>query len=313
MIYITAEIPGKAVDYLRKEHEVIIDDVPPREKLLNRLESADAVISMLSDSIDKQAIDCGKKLKIIANYAVGYNNIDIDYATSKGIVVTNTPGVLTDATADLAWALILSLTRLVIPSDKYTREGKFKGWHPMLFQGTGLQGKNLGIFGMGRIGKAVAKRGKAFGMNIIYNNRNRDIDSEKTLDANFVSFAELLKKSDILSVHVPLTGETKNIIGSNELEIMKKTSYIINTARGPVIDEEALSRYLVENRIAGAGLDVYYNEPEIHPELIELKNVVLLPHLGSATCETREKMAFMVAENVLSVLKGGAPLNEVQS
>ncbi len=311
LIYITARIPDKAVDFLKEKHEVCLDDSPRRGRFLNMLEKADGLISMLSDNIDREAIERGRKLKIIANYAVGYNNIDVRFALSRGIAVTNTPGILTDATADLTWALILSVTRHIVTADRYTREGLFKGWHPMLFRGTGLQNKNLGILGLGRIGEAVACRGKAFGMNILYSNRKRNHCAEEKLNASFVSFRELLEQSDILSVHVPLTQETKEMIGIEELKLMKKSSFIINTARGPVIDEDALAGMLSDKRIAGAGFDVYYNEPEINPSLLTLDNVVLLPHLGSATMETREKMAFMAVENVIAVLAGKPPLNPV--
>ncbi len=312
-IYITARIPRKAIDFLKDRGLTVeVDDFPDRDRLLEKVKDAGGVITMLSDRVDKEFIDRAENLKIVANYAVGYNNIDWEYARNTGVAVSNTPGVLTDATADLTWALILAVARKIIPADSYTREGKFSGWEPLSFLGSNLKNKNLGILGMGRIGRAVAKRGRAFNMNIIYHNRNPVGDEiEESLEAEYLTFEELLKQSDILTLHIPLTEETEDMIGESELELMKKDAYLINTARGAVIDEEALLEALREEALEGAGLDVYRNEPDFDPGFCELDSVVLLPHLGSATRETRTKMAMMAAENVVSVLEGGEPINPV--
>jgi glyoxylate reductase len=280
--------------------------------MMNRVKDADAVITQLRDPVDKEFIDAGKKLKIIANYAVGFNNIDVEYAKSKRIYVTNTPGVLTEATADIAWALILAVARKIIPADKFVREGKFKGWKPKLFLGYEIYGKILGIIGMGRIGQAVARRATGFGMKILYHNRKRLPDKvEKLYNATYVDLETLLKTSDFISVNVPLTDETYHLLDEKRLHLLKPNAILVNTARGPVVDEKALYKLLKEGKIAGAGFDVYENEPLLTPGLEKLDNVVLLPHIGSATFETRSKMSIMVAENVIDALEGRKPKNLV--
>jgi glyoxylate reductase len=283
-----------------------------KEEMMNRVKDADAVITQLRDPVDKEFIDAGKKLKIIANYAVGFNNIDVEYAKSKRIYVTNTPGVLTEATADIAWALILAVARKIIPADKFVREGKFKGWKPKLFLGYEIYGKILGIIGMGRIGQAVARRATGFGMKILYHNRKRLPDKvEKLYNATYVDLETLLKTSDFISVNVPLTDETYHLLDEKRLHLLKPNAILVNTARGPVVDEKALYKLLKEGKIAGAGFDVYENEPLLTPGLEKLDNVVLLPHIGSATFETRSKMSIMVAENVIDALEGRKPKNLV--
>lgn len=277
---------------------------------MERLKDADAVVTQLRDPVDKEFIDAGKKLKIIANYAVGFNNIDVEYAKQKGIYVTNTPDVLTEATADIAWALILAVARKIIPADKFTREGKFEGWKPNLFLGYEIYGKTLGIIGMGRIGKAVARRAMGFGMKIIYHNRKR-VEDDYKYNAKYVDLETLLKESDYISINAPLTNETYHLLNKERLSLLKKNAILVNTARGPIIDEKALYELLKDGKIAGAGFDVYENEPEITKGLEKLDNVVLLPHIGSATYETREKMSIMVAENIIDALEGKIPRNLV--
>jgi glyoxylate reductase len=249
---------------------------------------------------------------MIANFGVGYNNIDVRAATARGIMVSNTPGVLTDATAELAFALILAISRRIVEGDRMVREDRFKFWAPMLFLGREVTGKTLGIIGMGKIGKAVAIRARAFDMRILYHNRKRiDSKEEKTLRAEYVDLKTLLKESDFVSLNVPLTEETKHLIGKNELSLMKSTAFLINTSRGPVIDEKALVEALRTRKIGGAGLDVYENEPSLTPGLTELDNVILLPHVGSGTLETRIKIGTLAVENLIAGLEGRKPPNLV--
>ncbi|SHE76417.1 glyoxylate reductase [Marinitoga hydrogenitolerans DSM 16785] len=283
------------------------------EEIIELAKNYDALITLLSDNINKEIIEAGKgKLKIISNYAVGYNNIDVEAAKKAGIFVTNTPGVLSDATADLAWALLFAVARKIVESDKFVREGNFVGWRPKLFLGYDIKGKTLGIIGMGRIGKEMAKRAKGFEMKVLYYKRNRlSENEEKNLGIEYADLKTLIKESDYISLHTPLTEETYHLLDEEEFSLMKPNTIIINTARGPVINEKVLIKYLKERKIAGAGLDVYEEEPKIPQELIELDNVVLTPHTGSATFETRDKMAEMVAENIITALKGEIPPNNV--
>lgn len=313
-VYITYRIPEKPLALLKERCDYVINDSDnylTKEELCLNLKGMDAVICTLMDSIDKDVIDSIDRAKIIANYAVGYNNIDFEYAAKKGIIVTNTPGVLTNATADLAWALLFSVARRIVDSDRFTRDGKFKKWEPTLLLGQEVTGKTLGIIGAGKIGSNFAKKAAGFNMRILYYNRNRNIEFEKEANASYVDKSTLLKESDFVSIHVPLTAETRHMIGINEFKTMKKNSIFINTSRGPVVDEKALVSALKEGYIWGAGLDVYENEPQIEPELFKLENVVLAPHIGSATAETREKMAEIAVKNVLAVLEGQNPLNRI--
>jgi glyoxylate reductase len=276
------------------------------------LPTVDYLVPLLSIPITEEIIRNSKRLKGIANYAVGYNNIDVIAAKKHGIIVTNTPGILTNATADLAWALILSITRRIVESDNECRIGNFKGWEPSYMLGFELTGSSLGIVGMGRIGTAIAKRGKGFGMEISYHSRTEKFDLPDYLQAKYEpDLANLLHNSDIISLNVPYNDETHHLIGRKELNLMKKTSFLINTSRGRVIDEKELIHALQTNQIAGAGLDVFYDEPSIPTELIELSNVVLTPHIGSATVHTRDEMAIMVANNILAMEKGEQPPNLV--
>jgi len=314
-VFVTYKIPEDGLKLLKEKYELDVyegEEFLTKEEMLKRVKDADAVITQLRDPVDKEFIDAGKKLKIIANYAVGYNNINVEYAKSKGIYVTNTPGVLTEATADIAWALILAVARKIISADRFVREGKFKGWKPKLFLGYEIHGKTLGIIGMGRIGQAVARRALGFGLKIIYHNRKRlPEEIEKKYSASYVDLETLLKNSDFISINVPLTDETYHLLDEKRLNLLKPNAILVNTARGPVVDEKALYKLLKEGKIAGAGFDVYENEPLLTPGLEKLENVVLLPHIGSATFETRSKMSIMVAENVIDALEGKKPKNLV--
>jgi glyoxylate reductase len=314
-VFITSQIPKTGVNLLlKKDFQVDIFkggyQISSKE-LVKRAKDSSALICLLSDKINKKIIDELTEVKIIANYAVGFNNIDIEYARQKGIIVTNTPEVLTESTADLTLALILACSRRLKEGIELVKNRKFKGWAPQLLLGKELMNKTVGIIGMGRIGTAVAKRVKAFGCNIIYYSNNVNIEAEKTLKAKKVSLTELMKKSDIISVHIPLNSKTKNLINKQNLELMKKDAIFINTARGEVLDELHLIKMLKRKRIFSAGFDVYQNEPSINPELLKLENVVALPHIGSATHEARNKMSELVAKNVIAVLSGKKPLTPV--
>lgn len=313
-VYVTRNLPGKAIELLKKEFEVYVNEEDrnlTKEELIENIKEMDGVLCLLTDIIDEEVISNCKNVKVFANYAVGFNNIDISYANKRGIIVTNTPDVLTNTTAELAWSLLFAVARRIVESDKYTREGNFKEWKPDLLLGQDITGKTLGIIGAGSIGKAFAKRSLGYDMEILYYNRNRDYEFESNLKAKWVDKETLLKESDIVSIHVPLTEETRHMITSKEIALMKNTAIIINTSRGPVIKEEDLIEALKEKRIWGAGMDVFEREPYISKELMELNNVVLTPHIGSATIETREKMAMMAACNIIEVLNNRPPINLV--
>ncbi|MBE7443938.1 MAG: D-glycerate dehydrogenase [Planctomycetia bacterium] len=313
-VFITRQIPEEGVDILKKVCQTV--EVNPYDRpltcgeLLKEAKNRDAMLTMLSDRMDARLIQDAANLKIIANYAVGYDNVDVRAATAKGVIVTNTPGVLTDSTADMAWALLFSVIRRIVEGDKLTRSGKFGGWAPMMLLGGDLVGKTLGIIGAGRIGTAMAMRSRGWNMRILYMSQSkRNAVLEEMLGAKRVDLETLLKESDFISIHTPLSEKTKHLIGAQEFSLMKRTAYLINTGRGAVIDEEALV-YALENKlIAGAGLDVYEEEPKLKPGLTALDNVVLAPHLGSATVETRAKMSLMAAENIIAVLNNQKPDN----
>jgi len=311
-IFVTRKIPKPGLDLLRKEHELEInphDRVLKKEEIIKGVKGKDGLLCLLTDQIDAEVIDSEPNLKMIANYAVGYNNIDIETANKRKIPVSNTPDVLTDSTAEMAWSLLFSVARRIVEADKFTRAGKFKGWAPMLMHGQDVTGKTLGVIGTGRIGTAFALKSKGFKMNVLYFNRVRNKQLEKELGAKKVELNLLFKKSDFISLHVPLIESTEHLISENELKSMKNTAILINTSRGPVVDEKALVKALKEKWIFGAGLDVYENEPKIHSGLINLDNVVLQPHSASATVESRTKMAIMAAENMLMGLAGEKPPN----
>lgn len=313
-VLITRQIPNAGIELLEEFCDLDInkEDRPlSKAELIERVKDKDGVLSLLNDSIDKEVIESATNCKIFANYAVGFNNIDLALAKEKNILVTNTPGVLTDATADLAWALLFSCARRIPESDLYVRENKFKSWSPTLLLGMEVTGKTLGVIGAGRIGQNFAKKAKAFNMNILYTSRNPKDDFEAETGATYVDKETLLKESDFVALHVPLNNDTYHLIGEPELKMMKRTSILINTSRGPVIDEKALVKALKEKWIWSAGLDVYENEPILEEGLMNLTNAVLLPHVGSATEETRDEMAIMAASNLLQGLKGEKPTNLV--
>jgi glyoxylate reductase len=279
----------------------------PAGELRTRIAGTDALVCVSTDRLDAPAIDAASNLKVIANVAVGYDNIDVTHARSRGIVVTNTPDVLTDAVADFTWALILAITRRLSEGERVVRRGEWKGWALDFMLGSGLKGKQLGLIGVGRIGAAVAARGSVFGMHVAYTSR-RAVDMP---GAESMSIDRLLVTSDIVSLHVPLTPETTHLIDKRALARMKRSAYLINTSRGRVVDEAALAWALQHHLLAGAALDVYENEPSVDPDLLRLDNVLLIPHLASATTETRTAMADLAAENVLAVLGGRPPLTPV--
>jgi len=315
-VYVTRQLPEGGLAGLQSVHQVDINtqDRPlSREELLSIVQDYDAVICLLNDGIDGKIIDAAKgHVKIFANYAVGYDNIDVLAATNAGIHISNTPGVLTEATADIAWALMMAAARKIVPAHNYTVAGKFKGWHPTQFLGQDFHGSTLGIIGAGRIGQATARRATGFGMKILYYSRSPKPEFELECGAKRVELEALLRESDFVSLHLPLNPETNGLLNSSRLEMMKPTAVLVNTARGPIIDEGKLAQMLSIGRLAAAGLDVYSKEPIIHPDLFGLENVVLLPHIGSASWQARLKMANMVSENVMAVLDGGEPINPVK-
>ncbi|MDP7557049.1 MAG: D-glycerate dehydrogenase [Nitrospinaceae bacterium] len=317
IVTVTNIFPQAALDKLAPECDLKTNDsgVSSTAEELGRIVSeSDAVISYLTDKIGRDIIDQSTKLKIIANYGAGFNNIDVNYASERGIWVTNTPSVLHETTADLTWAMILGAARRIVPADRFTREGKFKGWSAKMFLGGDVYGKTLGVIGCGEIGRSVVRRASGFNMRVLYHQRNRlPEEEERMLNAEFISLDQLLRESDFITLHVPLTDETEYMIGNDEIALMKKTAYLIHTARGKVIDDYALVAALREGRLAGAALDVYEDEPELTEGMTELDNLLLLPHIGSASFETRDRMALLVADNVLDALVGKTPRTLVPS
>lgn len=314
-VYVTRQLPREGMDLLEGDCEVDFnphDRGMTREELLACVKDVDGLVTLLSDNIDAEVMDAGPKLKVIANYAVGFNNIDVAAATERGIAVTNTPGVLTETTADLAWALLMATARRIVESDKFMRSGRFQGWAPMLYLGHDIYDKTLGLVGFGRIGQAVARRATGFNMRVLYTGRKRASEEiERSCNASFCPLETLLRESDFVSLHVPLAESTRHLIGDAQFDMMKESSILINTARGPVVDEQALVRALKAGKIAGAGLDVYEQEPGFEPELAEMDNVVMVPHIGSASVATRTKMAMMVAGDAIDVLEGRKPAHLV--
>jgi len=311
-VYVTNEIPKPALDMLEEHCDVEVNrtgQVLTKPQLLDKIKGRDAVLSLLTDAMDAEVMDAAKGAKIFANYAVGYNNIDIPSATKRGIMVSNTPGVLTDTTAEMAWALLFSVARRVVESDQYTRMGHFKSWGPMLFLGQDIIHKTVGIIGAGRIGLSFAKRAKAFDMTVLYTSTKPDAQFEKETGGQYVDLETLLQASDFVSIHTPLLPTTFHLIGEKELQLMKKTAILINTSRGPIVDEVALVKALQTGEIWGAGLDVYEFEPELVEGLKELDNAVLCPHIASATIETRTKMGTIAVSNILGAMRGELPPN----
>lgn len=315
---VTNRLPEPALAALREAGKLRLDErseAIPRADLLELVRGADAILTLLHDRVDEELLEAaGAQLRCIANVAVGYDNVDVAAAARRGVVVTNTPGVLDDATADLTMALLLAVTRRVAEGDRLIRAGRPWTWGMSFMLGSDLRGKLLGIVGLGGIGLRVAERARAFGMRIAYHQRNQaPAEVEAELEAERMPLERLLESADVLSLHCPLTPETHHLIGAPELAAMKKSAVLINAARGPVVDERALAQALAAGEIAAAGLDVYEGEPRVEPALLELENVVLSPHLGSATVETRTAMAELAARNAISVLRGEGPLTPVPS
>lgn len=313
-VFITRRIPENCMELLKEHFEVEVwdrEEEIPREVLLEKVRDVDALVAMLSERVDGELFDNAPGLRIVANYAVGYDNIDIEEATKRGIYVTNTPDVLTNATADFAWTLLLATARRLVEADNFVRSGEWKrkgvAWHPLMYLGHDVHGKTIGIVGFGRIGQAIARRARGFGMRILYNARSRKPDVEKELGAEFRPLEELLGESDFVVLAVPLTKETRYMMNEERLKLMKPTAILVNIARGKVVDTKALIRALREGWIAGAGLDVFEEEPYYNEELFSLKNVVLAPHLGSATHGAREGMAELVARNLIAFKNGEIP------
>jgi len=311
-ILVTRKLPASVISRLEEAGDVDLysgDGAISADELRARVEGKDALVCMLTEQIDKSVIDRASQLKIIANVAVGYNNIDVAYARSRGIEVTNTPDVLTEAVADFTWALMLAVTRRLAEGDRLVRRGAWKGWGFDFMLGSELKGKQLGLVGLGRIGRAVAARAPAFGMSVVYTSRRET----ELAGAQSLSLDRLLNTSDVVSLHVPLTAETRHLLDRRAFTRMKRSAYLINTSRGPVVDEEALAWALQQRLIAGAALDVYEHEPAVHPDLLMLENVLLVPHLASGTTETRTAMADLAVENVTRVLSGRPPLTPVHA
>ncbi|WP_119066440.1 2-hydroxyacid dehydrogenase [Rubrobacter indicoceani] len=314
-VLVTREIPTAGTDPL-KDYDVTVlgDGVPDRETLLEAASGASAILSTVTETMDAGLMDAaGSGLKVIANLAVGYDNVDVDAATERGVVVTNTPGVLDETTADTAFMLLLAAARRLGEAERLVRSGGWEAWGPMQLTGPEVSGKKLGIVGFGRIGQAMGRRARGFGMRIFYDARSRKPEAERELDARRMSLEEILSTCDFVSVHTPLTDGTHHLIGAAELATMKPEAVLVNTSRGPVVDEAALAGALLEKRIFAAGLDVYEEEPKVHPKLLELENVVLAPHIGSASIETRGAMAALAAENLVAVMRGEEPPNAVNS
>jgi glyoxylate reductase len=314
-VYVSFWLPEAPLNALREKHAVVVNEnptLPSPDELVAQLSEADAFLCVGS-KVDKGVLDrVGPQLKIVANWGVGYNNIDADYAAQKGIMVTNTPDVLTETTADMAWALLMGVARRVVEADAYVRAGQFQGFKPFAMMGSDVWGKTIGIAGFGRIGQAVGRRALGFRMKVLYyDSRQLDSESERALSATYTDIDTLVKESDFVSLHVPLIPETHHLINKERLALMKPTAFLINAARGPVVDEVALLEALKEKRIAGAGLDVFEKEPELTPGLAELANVVLAPHIGSGTWETRTNMGHVAVRNILAALEGATPPNLV--
>lgn len=317
-VFVTRRLPGRSLEKLKKKYLTKInpyDRVLSKKELLKGVRGIEGLLCLLTDTIDKEIMDQAPRLKVVANYAVGFNNIDIKEATKRGIMVSNTPEVLTDTTADLTWALLMAAARRIVEGDSLIRAKQFKGWAPELLLGQDVWGKTLGIVGLGRIGKEVARRANGFKMKVLYTDAKRLPEAERKLKGivrlKYVSLKTLLKESDFVTIHVPLLPGTRHLIGKKELKTMKKSTILINVARGPIVDEKALVVALKRGWIAGAALDVYEKEPKVEPGLLRLKNTVLVPHLGSASIETRIKMADMAVENLISGLIGKTPPNIV--
>jgi len=310
-ILISRSLPVEAVASARSRADVDINDTDAaldRTELIRRLQGRQGLVCLITDAIDADLLAACPELKVASNVAVGFNNIDVAAATKRGVVITNTPDVLTETTADFAWTLLMATARRLVEADRYVRDGNFKHWKYMLLLGGDIHGKTLGIVGFGRIGRAVARRAQGFGMRILYQDAvAADAVTERELRATRTDVATLLRDSDFVTLHTPLLPETRHLINAQSLKTMKKTAYLINASRGPVVDEAALGQALKEGWIAGAGLDVFEEEPKVHPSLMGLHNVVLAPHIASASSDTRLQMANLAVDNCLAVLEGRTP------
>ncbi len=314
-VLVTREIPEAGLEPLEGLDVTVLSELPPgRDELLEAARGVDGVLSTLTEQIDAGFINAaGDRLKVIANMAVGYDNVDLKAANERGIIVTNTPEVLNETTADTAFMLMLAAARRLGEGERIVRSGRWEAWGPKMLTGPDVWGKRIGILGFGRIGQAVARRAKGFGMEIFYWGRSRKEEAEEELGARYLELGELLETCDFFSIHTPLTEETTHLISTEEFEKMRPEAVFVNTSRGPVVDEAALADALAERRIFAAGLDVYEEEPKVHPKLLELENVVLAPHIGSASIETRNKMAATAGEDLRAVLRGEQPLTPVEA
>jgi glyoxylate reductase len=312
-VLVTRTIPEAGLRLLGDFDVTVLSEKPPeRDELLEAARGASGILSTVTEKVDAELMDAaGDGLKVVANMAVGFDNIDLDAAGERGVVVTNTPEVLSETTADTAFMLLMAAARRLGEAERMLRAGGWDAWGPMQLLGPDVWGKKLGIVGFGRIGQALARRASGFDMEVAYHDMRRNEDAERELGARYLELEELLETCDFVSVHAPLTDETRHLIGEKELEGMKDTSVLVNTSRGPVVDEAALAEALAEGRIFAAGLDVFEEEPKVHPRLLELENVVLAPHIGSASIETRDKMAALAAENLVAVLRGEEPKTPV--
>lgn len=313
-VLITDLIPEVGVNLLKEHYEVTMNtsgNSMTKEEMIHTFNQYDGIVTSLTNPIDEDVIAACPNVKIMANYAVGYNNIDIEAAVKHSLIVTNTPDVLSDTTAETAWSLVFAVSRRIVEADRYVRNGEWKKFSANLFLGRDVFNKTLGIVGAGSIGRRFAEKARGYHMTILYYNRHRDFEFEKQYNATYVSMEQLLSDSDIVSLHCPLNEETHHLIGEEELSLMKETAILINTARGAVIDQEALITALEEKRLYGAGLDVFENEPMVPEGLLKLDNVVLLPHIGSSSTETRDRMSELVAHNIINVLEGRAPITPV--
>ncbi|HEX5848468.1 MAG TPA: D-glycerate dehydrogenase [Rubrobacter sp.] len=312
-VLVAREIPEAGLRVLEPFDTTVLHERPPeRDELLEAVRGVSGVLSTATETMDGEVMDAaGEGLRVIANMAVGYDNVDVEAAGERGIIVTNTPGVLDETTADVAFMLLLAAARRLGEAERLLRAGGWEWWGPKQLMGRDVWGKKLGIVGFGRIGQAVARRARGFGMEILYHNRSRKEEAEREIEARYMQLGDLLEAADFVSIHTPLTPETTHLIGADELDGMKPEAVLVNTSRGPVVDEAALAEALADRRIFAAGLDVYENEPEVHPKLLELENVVLAPHIGSASVETRDRMATLAAENLAAVLRGESPKTPV--
>ena len=312
-VLVTREIPDAGLRVLEPFDVTVLHERPPeRGELLEAVRGVSGILSTATEKVDSEVMDtAGESLKVVANMAVGYDNVEVEAAEERDVLVTNTPGVLDETTADVAFMLLLAAARRLGEGERLLRAGRWEWWGPKQLMGQDVWGKKLGVVGFGRIGQSVARRARGFGMEILYHNRSRKPEAEAEFGARRMDLEGLLETADFISIHTPLTDETHHLIGVPELEKMKPEAVLVNTSRGPVVDEAALADALAKKRIFAAGLDVYENEPEVDPKLLELENVVLAPHIGSASVETRERMAVLAAENIAAVLSGDEPKTPV--